>query len=252
MTRRSTAAVLAAAVALSTASSTTGATAVATQPERAAPAQGPPADPAASRVTVVGQGSSAAAPDVVRAALGVEVTSESIDRAFDQAGAAAEDLREALRQQGIAEQDVQTRDFSVRTREEPPSGPEDRSQVTGYVVRNLFEVTIRDVDRVGDVLAAATEATGDATRIQGLQFALVDAVAQQQQARERAFADARARAEQYADLVGRELGDLVSIEEGVGFAPPGPAAARAEVAPPPVEPGQQQVHVQVQATWRLG
>jgi uncharacterized protein len=147
----------------------------------------------------------------------------------------------------VAGEDIQTQEFSVRTRQEPPPGPGGLPQAEGYTVRSVFEVTIRDLDRAGQLPSAATDAGGEATRIQGMSFGIEDDDAQQRQAREQAFQDARDKAEQYADLVGREL---VSVTELGG--PTAPPAAAAETAAPPVEPGQLTVRVHVQVTWALG
>lgn len=202
-------------------------------------------------VTVTGVGTSSASPDVLHATVGVEVEAEELSDAFDRASQAADRVIAELREQGVAQEDIQTRDLSVRDRHahpEPPGAP--RRQDT-YVVRNLLEVTVRDVDRVGELLAAVAEAGGDATRIQGLRFALEEADAQRRQAREAAIEDARAQAEHYAELLDRELGDLVSISESGAGGIPESATGGARPAPPPVEPGRSTVSVRVQATWEL-
>lgn len=216
----------------------------------AAPA---PQQVAADGVTVTGDGRVSGQPDTLRATVGVEVLRPDVDQAFDDATAAADRVLTAVREAGVDDDDIQTREFSVRphTEHRPDAPPE----VTGYAVRNLVEVTIRDVDGAGELLAAVAEAAGDDARIEGLRFALEDNDAQLEAARAEAFADARAKAEHYAELAGAELGELVSVREvGAELPPPVPFAAEGaarDARAAPIMPGEQEVGVQVQARWSL-
>lgn len=204
---------------------------------------------AADGVTVTGVGRTSGTPDTLRATLGVEVTRGEVDQAFNDANAAADRVLTALRDQGVAEEDIQTREFSVRPeREHPPEepereGPPGEPRVTGYTVRNLVEATVRDVDAAG----------GDAVRIRHMEFSLEDNAAQLESARKAAFEDAKAKAEHYASLSGRELGQLVSVDER-GADEPSPVSVDEEQArapAPPIRPGEQEVNVRVQARWTL-
>ena len=71
--------------------------------------------------------------------------------------------------------------------------------------------------------------------------------------RDRITADAKARAQQYAELSGLNLGDVVSISEASGSTPPPPMpmprGAMAEAVP--LSPGQQTVGFTVTAVWEL-
>lgn len=212
------------------------------------------ADGVAAGITVSGAGQASGAPDVVRVTVGVRVVRETVDEALDAANAATEQVLAALDDAGIAAEDRQTRDFSINPEyggDSANGGP----QIVGYAVSNLVEAKIRQVDRAGAILTAVADAGGDATRIQGVSFALEDDGEQVAAAREAAFADARARAEQYAELAGVSLGGLIGITD-VTVSTPRPAetlgaeAARAD-SPVPIEPGAQQVTVSVTVRWAL-
>lgn len=205
-------------------------------------------------VTVTGVGEASAEPDTLRATVGVHVVRPDVETAFDDAAAAADRVLAAVREHGVADEDVQTRELSVRPEHEPR--PEEPPRITGYAVTNLVEVTIRDVDAAGELLASVADAAGDDARIEGLRFSLAEDDAVLEQARQEAFEDARRKADHYAQLAGLSLGDLVSITEAGGQAPPparlsGEAVADAGGAAPPVMPGQQQIRVQLTATWSL-
>lgn len=211
----------------------------------------------AEGITVIGTGRISGEPDTLRTTVGVEVERETVDAALTAANEAAQRVIDAVTAAGVAEQDIQTREFDVSARYDHPRDGE--PVLRGYAVRNLVEVKVRDLDRAGDVLTAATEAGGDDARVHGVRFALEDNEAMLEAARERAFQDARARAEQYATLAGRELGTLVSVSEHLTAPPPVhefDQRAMEEAAPAPggavpVQPGQQEVEVKVTAIWSM-
>lgn len=226
----------------------------------AAQSEREPARVAAEGVTVTGAGRVTGTPDTLRATVGVEVTRDQVDQAFKDANAAADEVLAALRDHGVAKEDIQTREFSVHPRrEEPPEEPDPESRpgeprITGYTVTNLVEATIRDVDTAGEVLGAVADAGGDAVRIEGVEFSLQDNAAQLKAARKAALEDARAKAEHYANLAGRELGQLISLTE-IGADEPAPVDVgedqAAAPAPPPIRPGTKEITVRVQTRWTL-
>lgn len=210
-----------------------------------------PGGAAMDGVTVTGAGEATGEPDVLSATVGVEVERDDVQQALDDANAATEQVLAALDDAGVAEQDRQTRDFAVR----PAFGPE--GQEGGYTVVNLVEATVRDVDRVGEVLEAAVAAGGDDARVQGVRFDLEDDRDQLAAAREAAVADARASAEQYAELAGVELGELLAIDDRSVSSPRRAGGEEmamddAAASPVPIEPGERAVVVQVTARWSLG
>lgn len=207
------------------------------------------------RITVIGTGRLKREPDMLRATVGVEIESDSVDAALSATNQAARRVIDAVHAVGVARADIQTREFRVQPGYDHSA--HGTPVLRGYVVRNLVEINVRDLDRVGEVLAAATEAGGNDARVHGVQFELEDDAAVLVAARERAFADARSRAEQYAQLARRELGPLVSLSEDV---PPSPHVEQWDgvgtyVAtaggPVPVQPGRLEVVVRVTAVWSL-
>ena len=214
----------------------------------------PPSAAAHDGVTVSGVGRVMGRPDVLRAAVGVELVRPTVQAALDEANAAAEEVISALQDGGVAEEDIQTLEFSVTPeyRHEENAAPE----VTGYRVANIVQAQIRDLDQVGQILADAVAAGGDNARVRHLSFALEDNEALLEAARTDAFADARDKAEQYAELAERDLGALISVSE-VTADPPRPvpyaadAATEAAGGQVPIEPGQQEVAVTVTAVWAL-
>lgn len=212
---------------------------------------------APSGVSVVGEGRVSGTPDTMRATVGVEVVRPTVDEALSVANERAAAVIDAVVGQGVAEEDIQTRDVSVRPRFAEPPEPRSEPTIEGYVASNLVEIKIRDVDGAGEVLQAVADAGGDTARIRGVSFALEDNQQLLEVAREAAFEDARTKAQQYAALADRQLGGLIAVSEHTTTPPPverfaeGGAAVERDVAEPPVQPGQQEVVVRVQTRWRL-
>ncbi|MCZ2805575.1 SIMPL domain-containing protein [Modestobacter sp. VKM Ac-2983] len=214
------------------------------QAVRAAPAE-PPPDAA---VQVEGVGTATGAPDVLRVTVGVEATAETVQEALDQADAAVLRIFDALRAQEVPERDVQTVNLSI-----DQAYAEDGREPTGYTARQDLAVTLRDVQEAGETIGALVDAGGDAARLRGVSYALEDDAGLEAEARAEALAVARQKAEQYAELAGRELGEVVEIREQVSSPGPmpfaGADAAAAEAVP--LAPGSSTVAVTAQVRWSL-
>lgn len=208
-------------------------------------------------VTVIGSGQAVASPDVATVILGVEVTRPEIDAAFGEADRAMGVLLGALRELDVADEDLRTEELSVRQQREGPREPPaiDSPEAIEFTVTNLVRLTIRDVDRAGELISAAVDAGGEVTRVAQFRFVVDDDRELMERARTAAFEDARRRAELYSDLSGRSLGELVSVSEVIG--PPGvgsvgvPAIPTEADAGVPIEPGEYEANVQIQVTWRF-
>jgi uncharacterized protein YggE len=209
----------------------------------------------AAGITVEGTGRISGRPDTLTVTVGVEVERPAVDEAIAAANEGAQAVIDAVTGAGVDADDVQTARLEVYPRYDDGPGRSEPT-IAGYTVTNLLEVTVRDIDAAGEVLGAATDAAGGDARVQGVRFGLEDNQGLVDQARERAFEDARARAQDYAELAGRELGAVVSIAES--FTPAGPIEQFAEAggldvdtsgAAVPIQPGQQEVQVRVTTVW---
>lgn len=200
-------------------------------------------------VSVVGVGTVSGRPDVLRFTVGVEATADTVDAALASANEAAARMISTLRQRGIAEQDLQTAGVQVHPRHD-----ERGEQITGYVVRQDLTVKVTDLEAAGGLMTAAMDAGGNASRLSGVWFALEDDEELLAEAREQAYAQARDKAEQYARLAGKELGDVAAISEDVSQGPWPLARASADAATAasmPIEPGTTEVSVNVRVRWDM-
>ena len=204
-------------------------------------------------ISVSGRGEVVGTPDTLSVTIGISVGKPTVSEAVDVAARRATDLIASLQGLGVAEEDVQTSNYSIYP--EYDYSDNQAPRITGYRVDNTLNVKIRDLDRAGEVLDAATAAAGDEVRVNGVSFALEDNETLLVDARAAAWADAKAKAEQLAELAGVSLGAPITISESVGNYPI-PLYARAEAAgadlATPIQPGQQSVTVDLSVTFGIG
>ncbi|WP_167496898.1 SIMPL domain-containing protein [Cellulosimicrobium funkei] len=198
-----------------------------------------------SGVTTTGQGAVTVTPDVAVVELGAEASAPGVQDALDRANAGLAAARDALVAHGVAPSDLRTSQTSTWT-EQREDGPRTTARLT-------LRATLRDVGASGEVVRAALDAAGPVGRLDSTSLAVGDPGPLAAAAREAAFADARARAEQYARLAGRSLGPVVEIREDDGA--PAPVArvlaAKATSDALVVEPGRQEVRATVTVRWEL-
>ncbi|MCW5853116.1 MAG: SIMPL domain-containing protein [Anaerolineae bacterium] len=224
------------------------------------PAARPAATGAAlSSLTVVGQGHAEATPNVAQLSLGVETISDTVRAASNDVNQKATAIINRLKALGIADKDIQTAQYSVSPYQPPErpinpaqAGPTPTRPRPQYRVSEIVRVTVRDLNLVGQAIDGAIDA--GATNVGGIQFTVEDPTPTMDQARANAFADARRRAQQLAQLAGLTLGPPIYITEIIGSAPPvarAAAPALAASAPAPIEGGQLTYTTQLQITFEL-
>lgn len=203
-------------------------------------------------ITVMTQGKASAEPDLAKITIGVQTRDSEAEVAARQNGDRMAGVMGALQDIGVAEEDIQTVDYSIRAEID---WDDDEQRVIGYVVNNSVLIKIREVDEVGDVLDAVTDA--GANNIFGIQFTFDDPSALREQARAEAMTEAKDKAEALAQLGGVGLGKPRHISESFMESPPFylepvyAAAERGMGGGAPVMPGQMEVTVQVQVTYDI-
>jgi len=232
---------------------------------RAAAQEPPPASPSIPQtISVVGVGEAAGSPDMAFVQLGVETRDPDIRTALGQADERMNAVRDALAGQGIAADDIQTTNYNVYQElygtPLPPPTPSDQAESTTqpaenlgvYVVSNIVQIKVRQIDQVSAVIQAALDA--GANRVYGLTFGLEDTTALENQARQAAADNARQRAEALASAFGVTLGNVIAISEGGASAPPYLPSARFDMkaaSGPVISQGQLSVTLQIVVTFAL-
>ncbi|MFD3515579.1 SIMPL domain-containing protein [Streptomyces sp. NPDC058657] len=208
------------------------------------------ARPVPSTITVTGTGAASAAPDLAVVGMGAEATAPTTKAALAAQTKAAGAMLDAVRAQGVADRDIRTESLSLSPVHEYRDNV---TKLVGYQAAQNFSVKVRDLDRTGAVVQAATDAAGDAGRIHSIAFDVADPTPLRAEARRAAHLDARAKAEQHAALSGRTLGRLVSVTEADSGRPsplPMPPGAAAD-KPLPVAPGEVREEITLTAVYEL-
>lgn len=198
-------------------------------------------------LSVNGTGRVNAVPDVADVGLGVFEQAKEAAAASQQAAASMDAVVQALLGLGIDEKDIQTTSISLNARYDWNQEP---AQIVGWEARNMINVTVRDIEAVGDVVDTAVSA--GANQVNGVSFRVEDPTDAQSLARTAAVEDAKAKADQLATDAGVEIVGIVSISESGGQQPQPIYMAREEMAfaasadvSTPVLPGEVELSVNV-------
>ncbi len=203
-------------------------------------------------VSVTGMGVAKARPDTASISIGVVSEGDSAKKALGKNSAAMNRVIVELKGQKVDSKDIQTTNFTVRPKFQhfkdgkPPA-------IIGYRVVNSVRIMVRDLKLLGVVLDQTVSLGSN--QINGIQFSVEDAASLEDEARKKAMADARHKAELYAAAGNAKLGKVLVISENfiVSPRPPefGRAAMRAKSAPVPIEPGEHRMQARVHVSWEL-
>jgi uncharacterized protein YggE len=197
--------------------------------------------PPDGRVIVIGEGSVSVTPDYAQI---VTSRARTVKEASDANSKLMAAMTSALLESGIDQKDVQTSRFSVQP-VYAPQEPRTEQKLVGYSVSNQVRVKIRQIGKVGEILDRLI--TAGVTDVGNISFLVSDPSKALDEARKAAMADARRKAEVYAEASGLRLGRVIWITEDSGFAPPSPMQARgasaAMAAPIPINPGEDTLRV---------
>jgi uncharacterized protein len=162
------------------------------------------------RVVVMGEGSIGVTPDYAQVAVGVTTRGKTVKEANDANTKLMAAVTSTLLGFGIAQKDIQTSEFSVQ----PVYAQQDshgQQKLDGYNVLNQVSVRIHQIEKVGDILDGLVPA--GVTDVGNITFLVSDPSKALDAARASAIADARHKAEIYAQASGLQLGRVISITE---------------------------------------
>lgn len=208
--------------------------------------------PGATRVDVVASGEVARVPDLARISAGVVTTAPSASAALEQNARQMASVRAALKRAGVADRDIQTSAINLfpdyrqdNTGTAPP-------QIVGYRASNEVSVRFRDIANAGRILDALV-AQG-ANQINGPSLSIENSDAAMDEARTKALAAARARAELYARALGKRVVRVLAVSEGGGNVINSLPMARARMVAQDatsIDPGEQSVSAVLSVSFEL-
>jgi uncharacterized protein YggE len=206
---------------------------------------------AATTLVLSASGEVRVQPDLAVLNLGVQADGPDAAQAFARARTRTNALFATLRDQGVADTDIQTDGLNLQAQyaEQDSKGP---AVLTGYRASNTVKVRLHDISHAGAVVDAVVSA--GANQVNGISFELSNPSVAEDEARRLAVKALQAKAELYAEATGYRVRRLISLSEGGGgyAGPVYPVVAmRRMTAETPVAAGEATVSATVSATFEL-
>jgi len=218
--------------------------------------------------SVTGEGKAIAVPDIAKISFGIRTEGDINLAALQEENTEkSNDVIAFLKDQKIAKEDIKTQAYNITPRyqyypckrplavnSEPCLPPE----IVGYAINQTITIKLRNLDKVGIVLTGVVE--NGANTVSGPTFTIDDPDALKQEAREEAIKKARVKAKAVAKAARFRLGKPVSIQEGTTpiFTTRLAIAESlsfdgtvAKASTPSIEPGSQEVKVNVTITYEI-
>jgi uncharacterized protein YggE len=231
---------------------------------------------ASNTITVSGHGEVFATPDIAEFTFSVVSDKTTVADAQADATAKINAITAYLTAAGISKDDIQTTDYSIQPQYDYQTAvcpqvapvtngaassvaycPPGQQVLKGYEVDQTTTVKVRDTSKAGDLLTGV--GSKGATQVSGLNFTFDNPDAVQDQARDKAIADAKSKADTLAKELGVSLVRVVSYNENSN---PGPiyykalnasagATASVPAASPDISVGQNDVTSDVSITYEI-
>lgn len=204
----------------------------------------------AATITVTGNGEVEGTPDTATFNIGVSTTAHTAVEALEGNNTQVATLEQSLEQSGVQLKDMQTSWLNLS------ANTNSRGKVKNFTADDELTVTMNNLSNLGAALDAAVTATGNGVTLDGISFSISNQSALLGAARAQAMQAANTEATQVAAGGGLTLGPIVSItdQENAGqyvyYSQLNTAAPVAGTAVP-VQPGQQQISVQVTVVYQL-
>jgi len=202
-------------------------------------------------ISISGVGKVLAKPDIGQVDLSVISDATTVAAAQKDNTDKMNKITQAMKDLGVADEDLKTTNYSIYPRYQYTKG---KSEIIGYEVSQTLEVKIRNLDKSGDILGKA--ALLGANQVGSLIFTFDDLEAIKSEARQKAVANAKQKAQDLAAGLGVTLGKIASFNESVSGEPvPIYASEGLGVGggggTPDIQTGQNEIQVNVMLSYEI-
>jgi uncharacterized protein YggE len=207
---------------------------------------GPAVEDERSKISVTTTESVTVVPDIAYVTLGVSTQGASADEAQKQNNTTANAVLDAIRQQGITDENIQTSNINVYPDYNDPSK---------YNVEVTYRIKVSPIENVGKIIDSAIAAGANVTY--SLSFDIEDRDGVYMQALEKAMGSVSDKAQKMAEAGGLSIDRVLLVQEsGSNYYPMYDTAMKNAVAGEgssavSVAPGQMEVSATVTATYLL-
>jgi len=219
-----------------------------------ASAQTPPAQERIPTLTLSGEGTAEAAPELATVQVGVAVTAKVAKDALAENSKLLAAAINAAKESGIEARDLQTTGLSLRPdivrAEKWP-----HREVIGYQVNNAVTIRVRDISKLGGLLDRFVVL--GINDIRSISFSVANPTPLIEHARAAAIKDVMEKAQKYAEAANLRIVRVLTLSEGSVEVPgrmPGVFQTRAASAPRPdvpIEAGELTYRARVSATFEI-
>lgn len=195
------------------------------------------AEPLQRQISVTGAGSVATVPDMATIDLGVTHQASAAGAAIAATSETTARMLQRLADLGVEPRDMQTSSLSLSPLwSNRGSSGTGNPRVTGFVASNSVQVKLRDLAELGRIMDMII--AGGANDFNGLRFSVQDPAPLMNLARQKAVADATAKALLLTQAAGVTLGPVLSITEQGSTRPVMQDMAMARSADVPIAAGE--------------
>lgn len=211
----------------------------------------------AREISIEGKGKAYAIPDVAKISLGVTTDGATSEVTVQENTKKINAIMAELENFQIDKKDIQTTSYYLNPKYDYT--PDKGSQQNGYTLSQNIEIKVRDFTKIGDIIAKTTKV--GANMVGGISFTIDDTDKAKAEARVKAIAKARENAKAITEAAGLKLGKVLSYYEytdstidygkGGGMMASSVNSGGPVPVAPTIEPGQQEVSITVNLSYRI-
>ena len=201
-------------------------------------------------VSFTGEGKVKATPDTAKVEIGLITEGKDSISVQNENSSKMNAVIKFLKEQKISEEDIKTSAYSLSPKYEYNKG---KSTLSGYILNQALTVTVRDLNKIGEILDGAV--SNGANQINSISLFVDKPEELKNKAREAAVKQAREQALAASKIAGFNLGRVVGFNENTLGEPPVFYEALVKgggTAPAPqIEPGTQEITINVTLTYLI-
>ena len=225
-------------------------------------------DPNKFQITVTGEGTVYAVPDIAELSIGIKSQGKTLKSAQADNTAKYNAVVDFIKANGVEAKDIKTTYYNVNPQYQYdnrpcpllssyPCPPQEPPKIVGYDITSTLSVKVRNMDKVGDILDGVVSA--GANEVNGPAFSIDDENKLKEEAKKIAIEKAKESAKKLSRDLGVRLIKITGFSESGGYPPVYYARAleakggdfAASLPAPSIEPGQNEVKVSVSLTYEV-
>jgi len=204
-------------------------------------------------VSFTGEGKVKAEPDTAKVDIGLITEGKDSISVQNENSSKMNKAIDYLKKEGVSSEDIKTANYSLSPKYEYSKG---KSTLVGYILNQTLEVTVRDLNKTGEILDGAV--SNGANQINSISLFVDKPEDLKNKAREDAVKKAKDQALAVSKIAGFSLGRIVGFSENTFGQVPmyyeamGKGGGVSSVAPAPqIEPGTQEITINVTLTYLI-